>query len=156
MRGKKKYYLTKEGLKKIKKEYQKLLKTKKAVLQKEAPPFLHSEELNTEFIAFKENSDYLNSRLEELDYIFNNYEIIKKPGSQEERKKVNLGAKVLIEINNQEDEFMIVGTLEADPSAGKISNESPVGRALLGHKEGDEISISAPASLTYKIKKISY
>ena len=69
---------------------------------------------------------------------------------------VDLGAKVKIDIAGKKDEFMIVGTLEANPSLGKISNESPVGRALLGHKVGDEIVVSSPMKTTYKIKKIKY
>jgi transcription elongation factor GreA len=51
---------------------------------------------------------------------------------------------------------MIVGTLEANPSEGKISNESPVGKALLGKKVGDEIVITSPINVKYKIKKIRY
>ena len=51
---------------------------------------------------------------------------------------------------------MIVGTLEADPSIGRISNESPVGVAFLGHKPGDEIIVSHPKKIIYKIKKVEY
>jgi transcription elongation factor GreA len=49
-----------------------------------------------------------------------------------------------------------VGTLEANPALGKISNESPVGKALLGHKIGDEVLVSSPAKIAYKIKGIKY
>ncbi len=69
---------------------------------------------------------------------------------------VNLGAKVKIEVTGKNDEFMIVGTLEANPNLGMISNECPVGKALLGHKVGDEITISSPIKTTYKIKGIKY
>ena len=56
----------------------------------------------------------------------------------------------------QKDEFVIVGTLEANPALGKISNESPVGRAILGHKVGDAVVVSSPMKITYKIKNIKY
>ena len=51
---------------------------------------------------------------------------------------------------------MIVGTLESNPSEGKISSESPIGKILLGHKTGDEILITSPIKLVYQIKKIKY
>ena len=69
---------------------------------------------------------------------------------------VNLGATVLVEVDGQNDEFMIVGSLEANPAIGKISNESPVGRMLLGHRVGDEVVVSSPIQTVYKIKKIKY
>jgi len=150
-----KYHLTKDGLKNLKEEYQGLLKAKKASLTKEAPPFLHSEELNTEFVAFREDIEYLNSRIEELEYVLKNFELIKTP-AQEEKNKVHLGAHIVVEANGQQDEFLVVGTLEANPTAGKISEDSPVGRALLGHKIGDKVEISSPIKITYKIKKIKY
>ncbi len=150
-----KYYLTKEGLKKIKKEYENLLKLKKSNLRQEAPPFLHSEELNAEFVSFKEDFEYLETRIEELEHILKNFELIKKP-SKKERNKVHLGAQVEVEVNGQKEKFILVGTMEANPTAGKISNESPVGKALVGHKAGEVISISSPSKINYKIKKIKY
>jgi len=86
----KKFYLTKEGLQKIKTEYQELLKLKKIKLRKEAPPFLHSEEINAEFISFREDFDNLESRINELEQILKNYELIKPP-SRREKDKVHLG-----------------------------------------------------------------
>jgi len=147
-----KYYLTKQGLAKIKKEYEELLKIRRAILKKGAPPFLHSEELNAEFVSFKEDNEYLASKIEELEHILNNFEII-KPSAKD---RICLGARVVIEVKGKEREFMIVGTLEADPINGKISKESPVGRALLGHKVGDIIKLSSPIKATYKIKSIKY
>ena len=64
--------------------------------------------------------------------------------------------RVKIDVDGQKDEFVIVGTLEANPALGKISNESPVGKALLGHKIGDEVLVSSPAEIKYKIKNIKY
>ena len=67
-----------------------------------------------------------------------------------------MGAKVRVDVEGQKGEFTIVGTLEANPAIGKISNESPVGRALLGHKIGDEVLVSSPVDIKYKIKNIKY
>lgn len=150
-----KYYLTKQGLKEIKNEYQKLLKTRKINIKKEAPSLLHSEELDAEFVSFREDFEYLESRIEEIEHIINNYELIKIP-SKDEKVKVCLGAHVKVEVGGQEDEFMIIGTLEANPAAGKISNLSPVGKALIGHKAGEAVTINSPTKITYKIKQIKY
>jgi len=153
--GNEKYYLTKEGLKKIEKEYKKLLKLKKQKSKGGAPSVLHSDELSAEFVSYREDLDFLDSKIEELQRILKNYELIKPP-PKKERNKVHLGARVKVEVDGQTDEFIIVGTLEANPTLGKISNESPVGRALLGHKIGDEVILSSPVKVVYKIKSIKY
>jgi len=150
-----KYYLTKEGLKKIKKEYKKLLRLRKLKAKGGAPSVLHSDELSAEFVSYREDLDFLESKIEELEHILRNYELIKPP-PKKERDKVHLGAQVKVEVDDQTDEFVIVGTLEANPTMGKISNESPVGKALLGRKVGEEITISSPVKVTYKIKSIRY
>ena len=98
---------------------------------------------------------FLRSRIDELKNILDHHELIRNP-AKNERGFVGLGAKVKIDVNGGKDEFIIVGTLEANPALGKISNESPVGKALLGHKIGDEIIISSPIKTTYKIKGIKY
>lgn len=151
----KKFYLTKEGLEKIKKEHEKLQEFKLAKTKGESPKILHSEDLNPEYLAFQEDLSFLESRIIELENILKNAELIKPP-KKEKRNIVDLGATVLIEIGGQKDEFTLVGSLEANPSLGKISDESPVGKALLGHRAGDEVLVSSPIKTIYKIKKIKY
>jgi transcription elongation factor GreA len=155
MTQEKKFYLTKEGLEKIKKEYKDLKIIKLSKTKEEIPKIWHSEDLNPEYLAFQEDLSFLENRIGELDYILKNSELIKVP-SKNAKKLVNLGARVLVDVDGQTDEFEIVGTLEANPSIGRISNESPVGRALLGHRIGDEIVVSSPIKTIYKIKKIRY
>lgn len=151
----KKYYLTEEGFKKLEKEREDLRNLKFSKTKGESPKIWQSEDLNPEYLAFQEDMDFLESRLAELDYILKNAELIKSP-AREERSVINLGARVFVDVEGQTDEFEIVGTLEANPALGKISNESPVGRALLGHKAGDEVIVSSPVKTTYRIKKIKY
>lgn len=152
----KKFYLTKEGLEKLKKEYEALRVLRLSKLKGESPKIFHSEDINPEYLAFKEDIGFLEARIAELEYILKNFEIIKTP-PKEEQNTVNLGANVTLEDKDGAiNEFMIVGTLEANPSEGKISCESPVGKALLGKKVGDEIVITSPIKVTYKIKKIKY
>ena len=145
-----KYYLTKEGLKKTKAEYAKLLKLRKLKSKSGAPSVLHSEELDAEFIAFREDLDFLESKIEELDHVLKNFSLIKLP-SKKQKDMVQLGAKLRVELDDDIDEFMLVGTLEANPSQKKISNESPIGRALINHKVGDEVVIKTE-SVNHKCK----
>ena len=150
------YYVTKEKLKALKNEYQELLAVEhKKSLGEEAPKILESEDLNPEFVSFQEDIGFLRSRIDELRNIIEHYELISNP-PKDRQNVVGLGAKVQIGVDGQKDEFMIVGTLEANPALGKISNESPVGKALLGHKVGDEVVVSSPAKIAYKIKNIKY
>jgi len=151
----KKFYLTKEGLGKIQKEYQDLKNLKLAKTRGEIPKIWHSEDINPEYLSFWEDLSFLETRIAELENILKNAELIWPP-PKEKQNIVNLGATVLIEVDGQKDEFTIVGSLEANPSVGKISNESPVGRALLGHRAGDEVLVSSPIKTTYKIRKIKY
>jgi transcription elongation factor GreA len=150
-----KFYLTKEGLERIKKEYESLKELKLAKTKGESPKILESEDLNPEYLAFQEDISFLESRMIELENILKNVELIKPP-KKENRNNIYLGATVLISVDGQQDEFTLVGSLEANPSIGRISNESPVGKALFGHKIGDEIIVSSPVKTIYKIKKINY
>jgi len=151
----KKFYLTKEGLERIKKEYKTLRELKLAKTKGESPKVLHSEDLNPEYLAFQEDINFLESRIIELENIIKNAEMIKLL-RKEKQNIVDLGATVLVETDGQADEFTLVGSLEANPSIGKISNESPVGSALLGRKVGDAVVVSSPIQTTYKIKKVKY
>jgi len=151
----KKFHLTKEGLERIKKEYRTLKELKLAKTRGESPKILHSEDLNPEYLAFQEDITFLESRIIELENIIKNAELIKPP-KKEKQNIIDLGATVLVEVDGQTDEFTILGSLEANPSLGKISNESPVGHALLGGKVGDEVFISSPVKIIYKILKIKY
>ncbi len=151
----KKFYLTKEGLKKLEQDLEKLKALRGSKLEKDVPAPFYSEELNTEFVAFKEDLEYLDGKIEEIGYIVKNYQIIKPPLKQEQ-DKVNLGATITVDIKGQKESFKMVGTLEANPSLGMVSNESPVGQALMGHRAGDEVVIESPDKPKYKIKKIAY
>lgn len=151
-----KFYLTKKGLEKIKKEYQELKRIKLAKTKGESPKILHSEDLNPEYFYFREDISFLETRIAELNHVLKNVKLIKIP-SQKKRNEVGLGSTVTLqEPDGQINEFMIVGTLEANPSEGKISSESPIGKMLLGHKKGDKVVVTSPIKVVYKIKKIKY
>ncbi|MDO8524560.1 MAG: GreA/GreB family elongation factor [bacterium] len=150
-----KFYLTKQGLEKIKQEYKNTLLLKQEKVHNETPVAFHSEELDTEFVSFKEDIELLDAKVADLEYILNNVELIQEPPAGN-KDSVQLGAKVVVEVDGEDDEFILVGTLEANPIEGKISNESPVGKALFGKKIGSIVQLNSPLKTNYKIKKISY
>ncbi|MGB2762330.1 MAG: GreA/GreB family elongation factor [Minisyncoccales bacterium] len=140
-----KFYLTKRGLENIKKEYEELKQIEFSETKKEFSQLLQSS-----------NLDFLQTKIIELENILKNVELIKKP-SKQKRNIVNLGAGVTLkEKDGQNNEFIIVGELEANPDEGKISFRSPVGKALLGRKVGDEIIVICSKRTVYKIMKIKY
>lgn len=150
-----KFYLTPEGLKKIKEKYGNFKKVKFLKTQREFPQLLESEDLNPEYLSLQEDLSFLEAQIAEMEYILKNFQLIQRP-ARDKQRVVELGAKVLVEFAGQEQEFEVVGSLEADPVGGKISNESPVGMALLGHKVGDELAVNSSVNTIYKIKKIRY
>jgi transcription elongation factor GreA len=107
---------------------------------------------NAEYHAARERMGWLNGRLQEIEYVLRNSEILsQKTGGD----TVVVGSTVVIEVNNKKREYSIVGAQEADPLEGKISNESPIGSALLNKKKGDSIDITLPAGVqTYNILDI--
>lgn len=108
---------------------------------------------NSEYQTARAEQDRSEARISELNNILLNVEIIQKPKSG---SKVQLGSKVALKGGKANKEFQVVGTVEADPLNGKISDESPIGRALLGRKVGDMIEIKTPADTTsYELTAIN-
>ncbi len=148
------FYLTKEGLEKVKKELEDLKSLQRNEILESAPSMLEGDALNPDYSFYKENLEDLEKRLEELDNILKNYKIIKKP-AKSEQGIVSLGAKVVLKNGStKHEEYKIVGTLEADPFKGMISNESPLGMSFIGKKVGESVSFNGNGN--YKILKIQY
>ena len=151
---KKVFHLTEEGVAELESEKAELLK--KRVETAEAIKIARemgdlSE--NAEYQSAKQEQEKNDARLEEVEYILANVELIKaKNGTS----KVGLGSTVTLHnAKGKEVVFQVVGTIEADPIAKKISDESPIGKALLGKKEGDEVEIKTPTdTTTYVVKSI--
>lgn len=109
---------------------------------------------NAEYHAAKDDQERNEVRIAELEHILANVEVIKKPKGD---SKVQLGSSVKLQgEGGKTKEFQVVGTVEADPLEGKISDESPIGKALIGAKVGDDVEIVTPAeTATYKVVDIS-
>lgn len=156
MTDRKIFYLTKKGLERLKKEFAELKKIRLSKTKDDVPRIWQSEDVNPEYLSFQEDLSFLETRIVELDNILKNVELIKIP-PKEKQNVVDLGATVTLqEQDGQLNEFMIVSTLEANPNEGKISSESPVGKALLGKKISEEVVITSPIRIAYRIKKIRY
>lgn len=151
---KKQFRLTSLGVAKLQEEL--------AVLHAERGPIAERIKSAREFGDLAENAEYSSARQEqdkneirigEIEHILANVEIIKKPRGD---SKVQLGNTVKLKNDGKTKVFTIVGTVEADPLNGQISDESPIGLALLGKKVGDSVEIKTPAETsTYKITDIS-
>lgn len=151
---KKLYHLTQSGVDELKQERDTLVSQRGLVAEriKEARELGDLSE-NAEYQTAREEQDRLEARIGELEHILNNLQIIKKPRSD---GLVRLGSVVKLKDGGQSPQFQIVGTMEADPLNGKVSDESPIGRALLGRKQGEKVEIKAGAQTkTYKIESIS-
>ena len=151
-------FLTKEG-KEEKEKYLNYLKTemRAKVIQdlKTAREFGDLSE-NSEYDAAKEEQALVESQIAEIEDTLLNAIIIKK--SSIDTSKVSIGTKVKLydEEFDEEVEYKIIGSNESDPKNGLISNESPVGAALLGHKEGELVTVATPnGNCVYKILAIS-
>src|SRR5476649_2513536 len=108
---------------------------------------------NAEYQSARAEQDRHETRITDIENILQNVEIIKKPRGD---SKVQLGSIVKLKSNGKPKEFQVVGTVEADPLSGKISDESPIGQALLGKKVGDTVEIATPVDTsTYKVVDIS-
>ncbi|MCD8157374.1 MAG: transcription elongation factor GreA [Clostridiales bacterium] len=138
--------LTNEGKLKLEEELQNLKVVRRAevaVKIKEARAQGDLSE-NAEYDAAKEEQAEIESRITQIQNMLKKAEIINEDAF--DNGIVNLGNKVKIYDNEfeEEDIYTIVGSAEADPMKGKISNESPIGRALLGHKPGDDVPVETP------------
>ncbi len=150
---KKQYYLTNEGVEELKTELAELVAQRGPIAERirTAREFGDLSE-NAEYSSARQEQERVESRIAEIEHILQNVEIITKPKGD---SKVQLGSTVILE-NGTTKKFQVVGTVEADPINGKISDESPIGQALLGKKEGDEVEIKTPAETqVYKIVDIA-
>ena len=151
---KKQFYLTKEGIDELKVELAELKSQRGEVAEriKTAREFGDLSE-NAEYSSARQEQERAEARISEVENILLNVEIIKKPKAD---SKAQLGSTVKLKNDVTTKEFQIVGTVEADPMNGKVSDESPIGRALIGKKEGDDVEIKTPAETTvYKIVSIT-
>ena len=150
----KKNILTYEGLKKYEEELQELKVVKRREVAQKIKEAREQGDLseNAEYDAAKDEQRDIEARIEELEKILKNAEVVDE--DEVDLGRINIGCKVkILDIEyNDELEYKIVGSTEANSLKGKISNESPVGKALIGAKIGDIISVETQAgTVQYKV-----
>ena len=150
--------LTKEGYDKIVQEHEELVSVKRAEVAeriKEAISYGDISE-NAEYDSAKNEQAELEERIHKLETMIRKAKIVQEEDVKGDVVNVGLKVRVMDVDANEEDEFSIVGATESDPFNGKISNESSVGKALIGHKKGDKVIVEIPdGTVTYEILEIS-
>lgn len=150
----KQFHLTQQGVDELSQELRDLIGLRSEIANriKTAREFGDLTE-NMEYSAARQDQERNEARISEIEHILSNVQIITAPKSD---GKVMLGSVVKLKSDSgKTKEFRLVGTVEADPLNGKISDESPIGIALMGKKEGEKIEIKTPAeTVAYKIVDI--
>ena len=150
----KKNILTYEGLKKLEEELQDLKVNKRKEVAEKIKEAREQGDLseNAEYDAAKDEQRDIEARIEEIDKILRNAEVVVE--EDVDVNKINIGCKVrLLDLEYEDElEYKIVGSTEANSLKGRISNESPVGKALMGAKVGETISVETQAgTIKYKV-----
>lgn len=151
----KKYLLTHEGLAKLNDELKLLITDKrKEVIERIREAAAHGDlSENADYAQAREEQSFIEGRIQEIEDMIKNAEIITASG---QHNTVSIGSTVTISVKDTEKTYAIVGSNEANPLEGKISNESLVGKALLGKKVGDVVTVSTPAGdMDYKVVSIN-
>lgn len=149
------YFLTEERLNELKTELEGLKTDKRIEISEKLKKAKELGDLseNAEYSEARDDQARVEQRIAELEEILRNVAIIKKEGDND---AVDIGSKVELNKNGKVLEFSIVGSNEAKPEINLISNESPLGKKLIGRKVGESIVIDAPnGKIEYKVLKIS-
>ena len=148
-----KVYLTREGLKNLQEEYDQLVNVRRKEVAEKLQKARDLGDIteNAAYDTARDEQAFVEGRVAELDDLLKRVEMV----GEEKASAVQVGSKVKVHLDGNEQEFQIVGAPEANPIDGKISHESPLGQALLGKKVGEEVEIDAPAGrLIYHVLEI--
>lgn len=148
----KKYLLTQDGLQKLNDELKDLIAKKRPdVIERIREAASHGDlSENADYAQAREEQSFIEGRILEIEDMVKNAEIIATNGGR--HNTVSIGSTTVVKANGQERKYTIVGSNEANPKEGKISNESTVGKALLGRKAGEKFKVATPAGeMEYEI-----
>ena len=150
--------MTKDGIERLRKELNQLLDIRRPEVAERihAAKELASAQNNAEYEEAKNEQAFVEGRILTLEHLLQNVTVIDEAAAHV-ANRVQLGSTVAVEANDgKKMEYTIVGPAEASPTQGKLSNESPVGRSLLGKRVGDEVQVQVPKGvLRLTVKKIS-
>ena len=151
----KKVLLTQDGLKKLNAELKHLKEDRrKEIIERIQEAISHGDlSENADYSQAKEEQSFIEGRIQEIEDMIKRAEIISNSGN---KNQVGIGSTVGLKNNGKEFSYTIVGSNEANPSAGKISNESLVGKALIGAKLAEKVSVQTPVGVSeYEVTSIS-
>src|SRR6266581_2661924 len=147
------FHLTADGLQALKQELQELTTNKRGEIAERLKEAKADGDLSESamYDAARDEQSFVEGRISEIEHILKHAAVISNKSSG----TVALGSKVHVELEEGEVEYVIVGSTEANPDKGYISDQSPIGKALLGKKSGDEVVVDVPSgSITYRIKHV--
>jgi len=148
-------FLTREGYQKLQEELEHLSTVKRQEVANRLHEAMEGGELieNAEYEAAKNEQAFVEGRIQELEVILASARVIDET-AKSKSDVVQVGSTVTIQENGSKPEkYTIVGAAEANPREGRISNESPIGRAILNHRTGEEVQVEAPGGM-YKVRII--
>ena len=152
-----KIYVTQEGLNDLIKERDNLIHVVRPEVKAELVAARAQGDLseNADYDAARDRQAKVESRIAELQEMLKNYEIIEDSGVKS--RVVRIGSKVtILDLEeNEEESYSIVGSVEADPLNGKLSNETPLAQAIIDHKEGDTVKVMVDSPYKVKILKVN-
>lgn len=149
--------ITREGLEALRREYEYLVKHRRPEIARVIQEAREHGDIreNAAYDAAKHDQAFIEGRIREIEELLKRVELIEEP-TDGDRSVVRVGSTVTIEIDGEIETYTIVGAIEAKPSAGRISNQSPVGKALLGRRAGDTVTIETPnGKITARILEVT-
>jgi transcription elongation factor GreA len=157
MSARKKVYLTSEGREELRRELDELVNVKRPILAERLRKAIAQGDLseNADYHTAKEEQSFLEGRIQEIEAILRSAEVIRETKRSD---VVSLGSRVTVVEDGMADPetFRIVGVAEADPVNGRVSHESPIGKALLGRRVQDVVTVEAPeGEIVFRITGIS-
>jgi len=152
--AKKEILITKDGLEKLQAELIELTKVRRpdVINRIKTAKELGDLSENAEYTAAKEDQSFIEGRIQELEQTIKQVKVV----SNKHTEVINIGSDITVEVDGETDQFELVGTAESDPENGKISIDSPVGQALLGHKVKDKVTVQTPeGAIIYTVITVS-
>jgi transcription elongation factor GreA len=146
--------ISKEGYEKLEKEieYLSTIRRKEIADRIQKAKDMGDLSENAEYLEAKDEQAYNEGRIAELKAMLKNLTVVENGGGKEE---IGMGSKITVKVGDKEKVYTIVSFNEVDPLEGKISNESPLGKAFLGKKEGDKVKVETPkGEVEYEILRI--
>jgi transcription elongation factor GreA len=154
----KKNYITSEGFEKVVQELDELKNVKRKEIANRIQEAKELGDLseNAEYAEAKNEQSFIEGRIFHLENFVRNATIIDKKSGNHKSKRVEIGSQIIIRSDEGEKKYTIVGSNEADPLRGLISNESPMGQTFIGHAVDDKVEVRVPKGvITYQIVAIS-